>query len=1006
MSNRPNFYRLLRLDPSEETWSVIEKRIDELAKEFNRVRTDSTKSQQRDAEAFQIYLGSKDAQRPDTIYTVMSDPATRRKEAANRKEEMLREGPILKSMLQFLQLRGAYNSKDIAEISRQLPGLDEGMLRQRLKELGIVEEGVKKAPASKPVSKPMLSDAEALSIEADLRGLQLSSLYEFLGSGLDRKSSLLALAAAYQQQEEMIAKLVKGTAEHKVRSALLSHVKAQLLAQDCREKYDNYLDGRGLRQIDSYIRLAGGETKLITGETLDTIIKFANVPGITATRVREYVEEWVGRTKGWTLAVGSTVSAEKLQSCGYCGKLALDFSQQKCQSCGKPLNLRCPNPRCTQLVATEHACCSKCGYSTGDARLVERLLDDANSFLKSMKFTNAQSCIETVLRIWPDYQEALDIRANVRIGLEKQARRCEVFEDLVRLRKFTEAQQLAAELEQHGHNVNPMTRKRFEDAIARGQSACAEASRLAVAGNTEKALEKYVEALTHCADLPEANAAINKHPPTAPHQLDVQVCQSLARLKWKCDNERKGTTFVVRRKKGGLPSCVTDGEELCRINHKYFDDTTLEDGLVYYYAVYSVWGETPSREAASSVGILFPLPVKDLSATSFDGRVKLTWKKLLTCRMVEVSRSPGDMRRQIQVDEFSEEGLKLGSRFTFDVVALYSDPNSLNQFVRSTPASIVVDITPRPQPVMDLSFVIVQNRASLKWTRPRVGRVEIRQTFQKPDDAVLGALMDVSKARSFGDEVTTSGLESADAPLPSSGQIFLVPLTVSGSTAVVGKWVHVANLPEVKNLQCRPMVEGRAKLTWDWPPGINVVRIQIYAIPGDTAAPPVLELTEEVARASYERNGSIWTVQCTRALPYRITVASKALHGEFYSKGISQLELFGRETRINYQVCSGRKLWVKVGAPWIELRVDTPSFSELRGIIIVGLPDRLPMRIDDGEILKEVKIVGFREGRAEIPLQAAGLLTPLYVKLFLSQPDLYPGLRLMPASKEKLLLQP
>ena len=221
MSNRPNFYRLLRLDPSEETWSVIEKRIDELAKEFNRVRTDSTKSQQRDAEAFQIYLGSKDAQRPDTIYTVMSDPATRRKEAANRKEEMLREGPILKSMLQFLQLRGAYNSKDIAEISRQLPGLDEGMLRQRLKELGIVEEGVKKAPASKPVSKPMLSDAEALSIEADLRGLQLSSLYEFLGSGLDRKSSLLALAAAYQQQEEMIAKLVKGTAEHKVRSALM-----------------------------------------------------------------------------------------------------------------------------------------------------------------------------------------------------------------------------------------------------------------------------------------------------------------------------------------------------------------------------------------------------------------------------------------------------------------------------------------------------------------------------------------------------------------------------------------------------------------------------------------------------------------------------------------------------------------------------------------------------------------------------------------------------------------
>jgi hypothetical protein len=1005
MSKRPNFYRLLRLDPAEDSWPVIERRIEEIKRESNTVRTDAAKAQQREAEAFRIYLGDKGRTAPDTIYTVMHDPAARKAEAHERRSEIHEEERTLTSMLRVLQNRGSYAKKDLADIARQVPGFDEAAIRARLVKLGVNEETAAAVKTAKPKSRLILNGAEALSIEADLAGLQLPSLYDFLGNDLQPRSSQAHIEAACRAQDEVIAKLVRGTPEQKVRSAILSHARKHLLDRDNKEKYDNYLSERELRKIDLLIRLAGGEAKVVTENALETIIKEAHVKGATPHRIREYVEEWVGRTKGFTLAIGKTIVAERLLSCGFCGSLASAISQDKCSDCGRPLKSPCPNPSCKEVIPTQDACCPACGYVTGDAPHVERLLKEGAAHLNAKRFAQARSYAEEVLNLWPGYARASELLATAKDGIAEQGKLRGQVEELIRLRKLLQAQRLAGQLAANGQAVDTATERQIVAGIDRAREACKEASRLAHQGNSEKALEKYLEALTHCVDMSEASTAISKYPPPAPHGLSVSASRSLVRLQWQCVGERKGTKFVVRRKRGGLPASMTDGEELARVSGTRFDDTTSEGGYVYYYAVYSVWGETGSLKAAVSDGVLYPAPVARLSATSIDGVARLTWRRPPPCELLEVTREPDGRRERVRGEEFIEEGLKVGATVTYSVAALYPDPTSPGQYVRSTSERIVVVVSRRPTAVMNLSATVVGNRAKLQWTPPSVGRLEIRLGSKQPEEGMVGSLIDVAEARTFGEGAARLGVDSAEVPLPKSGQLFLVPITVDGSTAIVGQWRHIANLPEVINLQCRPLVQGAVKLIWDWPDGIDSVRITLHAISAGAAGAPVLETSEEVTRGAYQQRGDVWQVRCSRAMPYRITVATKSSHGGFYSTGVSVLETFGHENRVNYRVNSGRMFWMRSGDPKVELWVDAPDVNEMSDVVVVGLPDRLPTRIDDGQVLHTAKRVVFHQGRAELPLSVPGLATSLYVKLFLKYPDRHPGLRIMPISKDKSLLK-
>ncbi len=195
----------------------------------------------------------------------------------------------------------------------------------------------------------------------------------------------------------------------------------------------------------------------------------------------------------------------------------------------------------------------------------------------------------------------------------------------------------------------------------------------------------------------------------------------------------------------------------------------------------------------------------------------------------------------------------------------------------------------------------------------------------------------------------------------------------------------------------------KSSLAWDWPDGIDAVRIVVAPTSQRSGAKSAV--AEQVTSQAFHHNGDVWHVSCTRAEPYRITVSTKAPQGNLFSTGVSRVECLGHETHVQYHLDSGLFRRLRSSTPAIRLTTDSDELDALSGIVVVGHPDRQPTKIDDGEIVHEADSITFSDGHADLPIPAKDLVTSLYLKLFLKRPDRYPQLKLLAAPKEKLFLK-
>ncbi len=162
-------------------------------------------------------------------------------------------------------------------------------------------------------------------------------------------------------------------------------------------------------------------------------------------------------------------------------------------------------------------------------------------------------------------------------------------------------------------------------------------------------------------------------------------------------------------------------------------------------------------------------------------------------------------------NEIVERGLQIGQGHTYELSALYADPNRGGRFIRSATETVDVHVTARPTPVLDLRANLQGNRVKLSWTPPKVGRLEIRRSDRQPVDGLVKALVDLNQAEQIGEALPRLGGSAAKAPLPASGQAFFVPITIEGTTAVIGQWKSVVNLPEVRNFGSRTLANGKVE---------------------------------------------------------------------------------------------------------------------------------------------------------------------------------------------------
>jgi len=1000
MSDRPNFYLLLDLDPKVDDWPTIEKRLKDKQREWSADRQGNPKKRR---------IAESSLARLKEIEAVLKNDETRKQEAKEAVRQLQKarqeQARDLDGAIEVLKTGGGRcTAEQLKSLVQRFSGAftaDE--IKKRLQAAGVQLEGGP-SPDRKPrPAKEKIDSVTAGNIRRNLDHLRLKNLYELLE--LKPQSSPKALCDRADEIYRENQRLGKTDTDASARNELAGLCKS--LFQNDREKakYDNYLAVEAMESLKPDLELAGSDGFLARGE-IDALVKRARQLGVSADDARASIEDYA-QSRRWGLQRddGDLPSA-KLKLCGFCSELTPATATR----CSNGHLLEPPCPRCGTPTPSAHAACASCGCHTGDAPLVTALLKEGEHLAVEGDNAGALRCFDKALLYWPDWKPAMEARRQLEERRKQRETELSAIEELVRQRKLAAAQSALDRFERgHGAAGLEPLRRQVKEGLARAEAAFQEGEKRRRSGDVETALDRYEEAVAACADYEPALRAAAGSPPPPPASLQVSPLAAGFRLTWKAAGTGRNVAYRVLRKAGGGPQNAQDGEALGEVRNTTLDDAGVPAGLLWHYAVFSVRGGAACHEPAASGPHLRTAEVDDLEAIAGDREVTLRWKAPPGCRRVEVWRRRGALPERpgdgtavtVAGNGAHDTGLTSGDAYGYRVVAVFPDPGRPNGETHTEGQTVLATPVAPPAAVSDLRASRTGKKVLLSWTPVPGATVQIRQASRLPE-YVPGLILPSSQADRFGTLVPGATSNGVQVTLTGQGRTFFVPLTVSAGTAVAGRAVEVTTLDPVTGLKA-----GRSGpnlvLTWDWPAGTDEVTVAWAhdRHPEDPRNGSGQRAT--VTRREYERTGC-WLLSHAERKAHYVSVFAKA-PGELYAPAAQVVESMGEAACVAYEVVVKKSLLRRrIEGAWLALTCSDRSRAALPPLMMVGKAQSVPMSPRDGELLEEIPAVHLAEGKATLPIPERHWGRHPYVKLFFRDGMDAKQIRLLPAEKERLRL--
>lgn len=1002
MSQRPNFYELLELDPTVDDWRAIETRLVEKKRQWSKDRTMGNPKRKREA--------ARALDLVEEIESTLKDPKSRREEAQaeenrqkSQREQRFQE---LDNAIAVIKSGGVCDKTGFDKLCKQFQGtFSSKEVERRLRKAGVQVEKDGAEEKRKRRKKPRIDSTQAGSIRRNLDLLGLGTLYDFLE--LKSQSSPKALAERAVEIYRENQRLGKTTPEASAQNELAGIGQKIFRSDEEKAKYDAHLAVEAMDGLKGSIELAGHDRILSPGE-MDTLVRQARERGVPAEDARDYLEEYAEKRK-WVIQRDVTLPAEDLPRCGFCSTLAANASASRCTQCGKPLAMPCP--KCGTENPTENAACEHCGCRVGDAPLVHGLLEEGRRQLTGGDPAGALRRFAKALHYWPDWEPVLKAQTEARQRQEEREKSVQEIEGLVDSARLIAARSALERCQRSfGEEGLDSLASRIAQGISRAEASYSEGEKKRRSGDGEGALDHYEEALAACADHEPARRALAASPPPPPRDLKAQPLSTGFRLTWKSAVARRAVRYRVLRKKGAAPRDETDGEVLGEVHGTLLDDPKVGPGAPWHYAVFALRAGVTSATGAHAGPFLRTVEVEDLQAAAGDGEITLTWKRPAGCRQVEVVRLPGSAPARasdgasvvVSGNSAHDTNLENGKRYGYRVVAVFADPERPGREIPSAGAVVTATPVAPPPAVRDLRCSRSGKTLTLTWTPVPAATVQIRRMTELPDYRP-GLIVPVSQASQFGDPITASRAGSAQVALTGQGRFHFVPLTVREGTAVVGEARAVVTLDPCTDLASRR--SGRTvALTWSWPEGTEEALVSWRFDQAPKDPEESVSGRARVTRRQYERSGC-WELRHAESKPHHFTVFAHVPEGDLYAPGTSIVETLGQQVALHYRVVAKRH-WLRrrVEDAWIELSGNVNGLGPLPALLVVGKARSVPVSPRDGRLLTEVQAVRFEEGRARVPIPSQHWGSGLFLKLFFQDPEQARRIRLLPAAQEELRL--
>jgi len=998
MGERPTIYEILELDGKETNKNSILKKLEEQKRVWSKWKNQGAPKQKAKAEDYFGWLKE--------IEEVINNPELlkieRQKFLKLEKEKKESAYEALDKMIDFVGEKNIPDEVYKTFLKKMKGQLSQADIDARLKKKGYTV-GKKKTSSKKSKSskKPKLESSKAKEIANKVTQLGKKDLYDFLG--LRQNSSIKKL----QERALDIWKETQGKTDtqNSRKSELAGTAKDIFSSKEKKEMYDNTLSATNLTVLDHFLEIAGSDG-ILTDDEMTKLLKAAKENNINIDDARAYIEEKVEK-RNWKIMGAETYVPPKLLTCGFCGELADDEKQKRCAKCGEELIQPCPI--CKNPTPTEQAACSKCGCTTGDAPEIYSMMKKVEIFSRDKKFSEAKKTLHSVLALWYKWDVATKRLNEIEMLEKKQKKAYQSVVDAMAKRHYVQASRLVNDyIQEFGKNGLTKLQSEIELNLKKAKQFFLEAEKHKTAKEYEKAIALYDNALTIVSDYDSARNALSKMPIPLPENFTGKIVSGRVNLSWKTSGNEK-ISYTIIRKENTIPKNVDDGKAVTKELYGISAvDHTLEEGKIYYYGIFPVRNGVASQTGKNIGPYMIPGDVK-VEYKAGDKRVELIWSSPANVASVEVwkKEGKGPIKRG--------EGIKLSAgknslidndvvnekAYTYLVVARYRDPLKDGQYLHAPGVTVLATPTAPPKEIKDLRAEIKDSKVFLTWTSVN-DSVQIRQVDKKPP-LQAGEIISLQSVEKIGTPVTVTSSNKAQATIGSQGNIYFLPLTIKHQTVVVGEPVKITTIKDVENLQSH-QIGQKIILTFTPPVGAKSFWVscrydRFTKKPNESGT-----INKKYTIGEYRKNKQL-EIEIDQNKKHFITVYTYDEKDHLYSGGRETLESCGNQELVKYHVATEKSFFLrKVENVYVSLSSRTSNMI-LQDIVVVFKSTAVPLTIDDGETIKNMKKVSFEEGRAKINIPQKYWNQKGYIKLFFKNKNDSRQVRLMPAAEDKLQIR-
>ena len=1002
-----NFFLMLEIPPEERDPAKLRAIIETRKRLWTDWRNSGSPALKRKAEQRRDLLSQFLATAEDVKALERHAQALRAVERAQREGA---ENELKLAVQTFAASHGTYTPEDVSALRRTISStlVDDSAVISALEAAGLRKQA---APA--PSKAPDLLPSTTMDkIRGDLELVKKRDLYDLLGVG--EGATCTALMKAADDLYKQTQKKGGGDAVNLAHSRLAGEARTCFADSQSRARYDASREHEVFqhRSFAVVLTVATGDG-LISPREMEQLIRTAAELGLgrdaTLRLLRQ--REALGAWRIQAPEAGTTV---ELPQCGRCQSIAHSPDEAACRRCGAALSTECP--RCGTRAAASSRACTRCGAPVADAPVVADLVVRGRAALEAGDLDAAKASLTDALGLWPDHGPARAEMTRVDAAIAERKAQTSILVQLERDRRMYEAAALLARLSEPRPAELVELAARVGRAIVAAEAAIAEAqaaehgaSRLTGARRDAellRAVEICERALSMASDCTAARQGLARMPPPAPTQVTVTPIAQGLRISWKPPAAH--VPCRVLRRRGGFPRGPDDGELVEVTTAHQVDDTSAEPGVAWYYAVAALRGPVASVIAHGPNPVLRTAEVGPIDVGPGSRSVALRWKPPPGATCIEVWRAPGTppTRGQgIRVATLNGMGTSYldttpdnGTPYGYRVVVGFDDPGSGGPIWTAGRTATATPSEPPPA-VERMACELNGQQAVLSWDPLPGTRVHLRLATRLPT-VTAHTSVPTAQLDSMGTPVQEERPGRARVELPPEGQVWLMPVSVTGDVATVGQIVPLTSVPTVHGLGC-VVVNGSIVATWIWPPGIQEVGLG-FSIDAPVHVPEQPGTAwQRLRRDAYDRQqGAI--VRPTRPARHHVSVFALGRDGVSWSAPAVTTVSMGQELRVTYRVVKQRSFWSGTRA---SIVFEAEAATELVDLMIVGATKDPPLTPEAGRLLGRIQRLEVRPGMpAEWPVPAGLLGAQLMVKVFHTHPERALDIRLLPSARSALQL--